>query len=83
MTIIDFINLFDKEKIESAKVAFTFYSPISGKWNFWCEEGTSKEEFIDHLREYPEFQKLEFEGLEEVNIEPWDEDSIRIRIHFD
>ena len=83
MNIIEFVNLFDKEKIESAKVAFTFYSQKTCKWNFWCDEGTSKEELIEHLKQYPEFKEFEFDGFEEVSIEPWDEGSIRIRIHFD
>ena len=83
MTFPEFVKLFDKKAIEDAKISFTVHAGLDcgGKWVYWCEKGTSAEDFIKHIEENKCLNDIEFDGFQEVEIIPQDEDSVRIVIH--
>lgn len=85
MTFPEFVKLFDKKAIEDAKISFTVHAGLErgGKWVFWCEKGTTAEEFIKHLEGNSCVNNLEFDGFQGVQIIPQDEDSVRIVINDD
>ena len=80
MTIPELISLFDESAVTSGKVAFTFHTNHSGKWNFWCQNHSSdsRKTLCKAIKDVPELASHEIEGFEEVFLEPWDEDGIRI-----
>ena len=85
MTFPEFVKLFNKKAIEDAKISFTVHAGLDrgGKWVFWCEKGTTAEEFIKHLEGNSCVNNLEFDGFQDVQIIPQDEDSVRIVINYD
>ena len=85
MTFPEFVKLFDKKAIEDAKISFTIHTDLKrgGKWVYWCEKGTSAEEFIKHIEENSCINNIEFDGFQDVRIIPQDEDSVRIVITDD
>ncbi len=81
MTLKDLILLFDEQAVSSGKVCFTFHEPKGGKWNFWSE-GESRQKLADNIMSYKHLAELEIDGFQQTSLEPWDEDSLRVRITF-
>ena len=85
MTFPEFVKLFDKKAIEDAKVSFTVHAGMDrgGKWVLWCEKDCTAEEFIKHIESNECLNDLEIDGFQRVELNPQDEDSIRVVISFD
>ena len=82
MKLDEFIKLFDAKAVAEAKVAFTFHAPKTGKWNFWAEDGVTRDELAAHVMKIDELAKLEIDGFQNVSLEPWDENSLRVRVSW-
>ena len=46
MKLLEFISLFDRRKIEEGKICFKIFA-LGQKFWFYCEPGTSYEDFIN------------------------------------
>lgn len=84
MNIGEFVNFFDAKAIVEGKIAFTFYAPKSGKWNFWCDKSSSnnRNELAKQIMAVEELAEQDITGFEEVSFEPWDKDGLQVRVTF-
>lgn len=84
MNIGEFVNLFDAKAVAEGKIAFTFHAPKSGKWNFWsdADKPTTRAALAGKVMKIKELAEQEITGFEEVSLEPWDEDGLRVRVTF-
>lgn len=85
MTFPEFVKLFDKKAIEDAKVSFTVHAGMDrgGKWTLWCEKYHTAEEFIKYIESNDCLNDLKIDGFQHVELNPQDEDSVRVVISFD
>ena len=82
MTIKDLILLFDEHAVSSGQICFTIHEPKGGKWNFWADDGESRQQLADNIMSYKPLAELEIDGFQDTSLEPWDEDGLRVRITF-